>query len=278
MHVDTSQPSFGLASQRSSQARMTVAHQHDDIEFNFAPTGLRYRIDGTVVEMPPQRMTAFWGARPHQLIDDAPDEWVHWLTVPLGMLMSWTVPDGFVTRLLRGEVLQLEDDVASPHALSRLTQWTRDLGAGTPWAEGTVRLEMEAYLRRVSVTPLGQLLPAEPTAVAPRPSALAGRMAEFIAARSAEPITVADVARAVHVHPGYAMTAFRRGVGTTIGSYLTQCRVAHAQRLLLTSDLPVHDVGIAAGFSSVSQFYDRFSAACGTSPGAYRRAHLRPAG
>ena len=278
MHVDTSQPSFGLASQRSSRARMTVAHQHDDIEFNFAPTGLRYRIDGTVVEMPPRRMTAFWAARPHQLIDDAPEEWVHWLTVPLGMLMSWSVPDGFVTSLLRGEVLQLEDDDASPGALDRLTQWTQDLAAGTPWADGTVRLELEAYLRRVSVAPLGRSLPPETTGAAARPSALAGRMAEFIAARSAEPITVADVAGAVHVHPGYAMTAFRRGVGTTIGSYLTQCRVAHAQRLLLTSALPVHDVGIAAGFSSVSQFYDRFRAACGTSPGAYRRAHLRPAG
>jgi AraC-like DNA-binding protein len=102
-------------------------------------------------------------------------------------------------------------------------------------------------------------------------------MAQFIASHSSEPITVADVALAVHLHPGYAMTAFRRLVGTTIGSYLTQCRVAHAQRLLITSPLPVQEIGLRAGFQSVSQFYDRFSGACGTTPGAYRRAHARAA-
>lgn len=275
MHVDSSQPSFGLASQRSRRARMTVAHQHDDVEFNFAPTDLHYRIDGTFVEMPAHRLTAFWAARPHQLIDDAPDDWVHWLTVPLGLLLSWTVVDGFVSSLLGGEVLVLTDDVLGSDPLGRISQWSLDLATGDPWSEGTVRLELEAFLRRVSFDPLHAARTPERSAVDPRRSALAGRMAAYIAAHSAEAITVADVAAAVHVHPGYAMTAFRRGVGTTIGSYLSQCRVAHAQRLLLTSDLKVQEIGAEVGFQSVSQFYDRFGSACGVAPGAYRRAHAR---
>lgn len=273
MHVDTSQPSFGLASQRSRRERMTVAHQHDDIEFNFAPTPMNYRIDGTLVEIPANRMAAFWAARPHQLIDDAPDDWVQWMTVPLGLFLTWTAPKGMTSRLLRGEVLLLDGADAAASPLARLEQWGNDLADGTPWSEGTVRLELEAFVRRLTFESLVGVLPLPGTETAERASPLAGRMAAFIAEHSAEPIAVADVARAVHVHPGHAMTAFRREVGTTIGSYLTQCRVAHAQRLLLTSTLAVQEIGATVGFQSVSQFYDRFRAACGTTPAAYRRSH-----
>ncbi len=273
MHVDTSQPSFGLASQRSHRGRMTVAHQHDDIEFNFAPTPMSYRIDGTLVEIPANRMAAFWAARPHQLIDDAPDDWVQWMTVPLGLFLTWTAPTGVTSRLLRGEVLLLDGADAATSPLARLEQWQNDLADGTPWSQGTVRLELEAFVRRLTFESLVGVLPSPGSEAADRASPLAGLMAAFIAEHSAEPIAVADVARAVHVHPGYAMTAFRRDVGTTIGSYLTQCRVAHAQRLLLTSTLAVQEIGATVGFQSVSQFYDRFRAACGTTPAAYRRSH-----
>lgn len=275
MQIDSSRPSFGLASERSHRARMAIAHQHDDIEFNFAPTAMSYRIDGTIIEIPPKRLTAFWAARPHQLIDDAPDDWVHWLTVPLGLFLSWSSPELLIASLLRGEVIVLTDDPLGAPPISRLGQWSADLGTGSAWSQTTVRLELEAYLRRVSFAPLDATEPAIGSAVAARPSRLAGQMAAYIAARSADAITVADVARAVHVHPGYAMTAFRRAVGTTIGSYLTQCRVAHAQRLLITSVLPVQEIGLSVGFQSISQFYDRFGAACGTTPGAYRRHHIR---
>jgi len=254
---------------------MTIAHQHDDIEFNFAPTAMRYRIDGTVVEIPAQRLVAFWAARPHQLIDDAPDEWVHWLTVPLGLFMSLTSSEPLIASLLRGEVVAMTDDSLGAPALNRLEQWSADLHTGSAWSEATVRLELEAYLRRLNFARLDDSTARGDWGKAMRPSRLAGQMAAYIAAHSADAMTVAAVAGAVHVHPGYAMTVFRRAVGTTIGSYLTQCRVAHAQRLLITSTLPVKEIGLSVGFQSISQFYDRFGAACGTTPGAYRRHHTR---
>jgi AraC family transcriptional regulator, melibiose operon regulatory protein len=275
MQVDSSRPSFGLASERSYRARMTVAHRHDDIEFNFAATAMRYRIDGTVVEIPSQRLVAFWAARPHQLVDDAPDEWVHWLTVPLGLFLSLTSSESLAASLLRGEVVILTGDALGAQPLNRLEQWAADLRQGSAWSETTVRLEIEAYLRRLSFAPLDASAVNGESGKSIRPSRLAGQMAAYIAANSADAIAVADVARAVHVHPGYAMTAFRRALGTTIGSYLTQCRIANAQRLLITSILPVQEIGLSVGFRSISQFYDRFGAACGTSPGAYRRQHTR---
>ena len=274
MLINSSLYSFGLASQRSPRARMTAAHQHDDIEFNLAATPLSYRIDSAVVELPARRLAAFWAARPHQLIDTSPDASVHWLTVPLGLFLSWPGHEQLSSALVRGEVVLFTEDPLGASALGRLEQWSADLATGSAWSETTVRLEIEAYLRRIQFAPLRPEGSTGPAA-AGGPARLAGLMAEYISARSSQPITVADVARAVHVHPGYAMTIFSRVVGTTIGSYLNQCRVAHAQRLLITSNLAVQDIGALAGFQSVSQFYDRFGAACGTAPGAYRRTHAR---
>ena len=70
------------------------------------------------------------------------------------------------------------------------------------------------------------------------------------------------------------MTLFRRTFGLSIGAYLTQYRVADAQRLLATTDARIVDVALAAGFGSLSRFYAAFGQACGRSPRAYR-AHVR---
>lgn len=68
-----------------------------------------------------------------------------------------------------------------------------------------------------------------------------------------------------------AMTVFRRAVGVTLGQYVTMCRVAEAQRLLLTTSLRVTEIAEAAGFGSLSSFYEHVSAACGMTPREYRR-------
>ena len=98
-------------------------------------------------------------------------------------------------------------------------------------------------------------------------------MAAFVATRSADQISIADVAASAHLAPSYAMALFKRTVGISIGSYLAQCRVAQAQRLLLTTRRSVGDIAMAAGFGSHSQFHERFRAACGTTPAAYRRGN-----
>ena len=96
-------------------------------------------------------------------------------------------------------------------------------------------------------------------------------MARWISRHAVDDIRVADVARQVHLAPQHAMTVFRRSLGITMGEYLAQCRVARAQQLLLTRDMPVAEVGSAAGFQSQSQFHARFRERCGESPAAYRR-------
>ncbi len=145
-------------------------------------------------------------------------------------------------------------------------RWTRDLSGG---GEGSrvVLLEVEAHLRRLARTPAGT------RAVSPVDQVGLGhaeRLCAYIAQHYAEPISVADIAGAMGLNPTYAMGLFRAAFGRTILSYLTQYRVAHAQRLLATTDRPILDVASECGFGSVSRFYEAFGASCGLSPRAYR--------
>jgi len=269
--------SFGLASERARPTVMTIAHRHDDIELNYAPSAIDYLIDGIRTTIPARTVVAFWAARPHQLLSETAPLWLHWLTVPLSDLLSFGLPGRLTSALLRGELVSLHDNGRRP-VEERLLQWTEDLALGTAERRVIVTLEVHAFLRRAASTA------STVSAADQRPEVLddsrgavglshAAIMAEFIAANAASAITVSDVARAAHLHPNHAMTVFRRSIGITIGDYLALSRVAHAQRLLITTAQPVSSVAQAAGFRSASQFYDRFGRACGMSPAAYRQVH-----
>lgn len=264
--------SFGLSCWQGHPTPMPAAHRHDDLELNLARSGpLVYLFGGTRVEVPDGRAAVFWGARPHQLVEVSDDAFVTWLTVPLATAAPWGLPSGFRSRLLQGEIL-----VPEPDQLAQLEQglerWRGELSDGSDYTRHTVELELEATFRRLATQP-GSGTTGGPGGATDEATRRAGAMAAFIAASYPQDIRVEDVARSVHLHPQYAMSVFREVVGTTVGAYITACRVAEAQRLLLTTDLPVTEVGMAAGFRSQSQFYDHFGRACGQSPARYRRAY-----
>lgn len=96
-------------------------------------------------------------------------------------------------------------------------------------------------------------------------------MAQYVRENHRAPLSVAEIAAAVHLAPSHAMTVFRRTAGVTLGEYVTMCRVAEAQRLLLTTSLRITEIADAAGFGSLSSFYQHVSAACGMTPREYRR-------
>jgi AraC family transcriptional regulator, melibiose operon regulatory protein len=99
-------------------------------------------------------------------------------------------------------------------------------------------------------------------------------MAQFVVTHFREPLCASAIADSAHLNTNYAMTLFRATVGTTIDDYLTRCRVAKAQRLLITTSMTTVEIAYAAGFGSQSSFYVHFATACGCSPGRYRH-HLR---
>lgn len=73
-----------------------------------------------------------------------------------------------------------------------------------------------------------------------------------------EPLQLGQIAQAVDLHLGYATDLFRKTIGITIMDYLTQHRIAHAQRLLATTNQRVLDIAMEVGFTSASRFYATF--------------------
>ena len=65
------------------------------------------------------------------------------------------------------------------------------------------------------------------------------RMTTFVAAHYQRPIRVADVAAAAGLHPNDASVLFRKMTGQSVVKHVTQYRVAHAQRLLITGALSI---------------------------------------
>lgn len=263
--------SYGFECRRDRPVRMGTAHQHDDIELNVASETLHYLVDGVGHEVPPGRIACFWAARPHQLVNERPAEVFYWMTVPLPLVLSWSLPDEFLRSVLQGEFVVVEQVAAN------FSRWTEDLsGASSDDGRLTAALEVHALLRRIAaVSPTTR---TGKTTSSTLGSERAGLMASFIAANATSDIRVEDVARAVHLHPNYAMALFKSTIGKSIGQYLNQCRVAHAQRLLLTTRHGIQSVGTMAGFQSQSQFHERFRQASGLTPAAYRRALMRPSG
>jgi AraC-like DNA-binding protein len=248
---------------------MAIAHQHDDVEFNLSRTDTLYLIDGRTVAIPAGQLALFWASRPHQLLTETGATEMSWATVPLVQFLSWSLPTAFVARLLGGQVFRYGGEPA--RLFERFAEWSSDLASGSHYAEETVRLELHALSRRVA-TSIEHDEAAQPHAASS--TGLPARMAAYIAEHSATQLTIDDVAASVHIHPKYAMALFRREIGITIGTYITQCRVARAQDLLLTTRQSVAAVALEAGFQSQTQFHDRFKASCGMSPAAYRRQHL----
>jgi AraC family transcriptional regulator, melibiose operon regulatory protein len=277
--ADADGTGFGFRCWHGTPGPMPRAHRHDDIEVNFASGGtLTYLFGGTPLRVQTGRVAAFWAAMPHQLVAITPGASTYWITVPLGLFLHWTMPAGVRSLLLAGRPLLSESGALAPGDHGRFEQWTNDLADPDAEPRLIAMLEIEARMRRLareSLVASPVQLPVVATEPAPGrdPAAHAAAMASFIAAHYDEPITAADVAAARHLHRHYAMTVFRQAIGTTIGSYLAQCRIADAQRRLITTDASITDIGVAAGFSSQSRFYDAFTRLCGMSPGAYRTAH-----
>ena len=90
--------------------------------------------------------------------------------------------------------------------------------------------------------------------------------AELAKRRLADPLRVADLARAACMSEPAFYRAFQAEFGLTPLAYLTRLRVARARRLLAQPGRTVGDVAQAVGFSSPSHFIRVYRAHVGRTP------------
>jgi transcriptional regulator GlxA family with amidase domain len=98
------------------------------------------------------------------------------------------------------------------------------------------------------------------------------RARDLADARYAEPLAVADLARAARLSPAHFSRAFHRAFGESPHAYLLTRRLERAAALLRTTDRPVADICLSVGLRSVGSFTSSFTRTFGRSPTAYRAA------
>jgi len=93
---------------------------------------------------------------------------------------------------------------------------------------------------------------------------------EFCDANFRLGITRADVAKAVGYSPRYLSELISSHLGHSLSDHLRNLRMLDARRLLEQSDLSIHEIAIAVGYTHSSHFCRAFKQATGLSPRVYR--------
>jgi AraC-like DNA-binding protein len=96
------------------------------------------------------------------------------------------------------------------------------------------------------------------------------RARDFMDREYANPLDVSAVARAAFMSPAHFSRRFRATYGETPHSYLMTRRIERAMSLLRRGDLPVTDVCLAVGCTSLGSFSARFTEVVGETPTTYR--------
>jgi len=128
--------------------------------------------------------------------------------------------------------------------------------------------------RNILITPT--LVPRQSTDRDRFHDPLVARALDYIDAHSAEPIRVADVARASGLGLRQLQRRLKARRGRTIVQEILRARLGRAQRLLETTDAPLTAIARRAGFPSRRLLAAAFRRRLATTPTAYRREH-RPA-
>ena len=278
---DPNRPDFapyGLTCVHWSPSPMRRPDHHNEVELNFLESGsVTYLLGGTKTTVEAGKLSVFWAAIPHQIIDFGTEAAYYVATIPLQCFLQWRLPEDFVQPLMQGRLVSEPTADRADSDTHLFEHWEGDLSSKAPALERPVLLEMQARLLRLAlaIPPRQKTKPrrARVSTVTETGLNKVEQMACFIAQNYTEKLTVEQIGEFVDLHPNYAMNLFQKTFGTTLINYLTQHRVSHAQRLLATTDQSVTDIAFDSGFHSISRFNDAFRRACGCSPRAYRQSH-----
>jgi AraC family transcriptional regulator len=86
-----------------------------------------------------------------------------------------------------------------------------------------------------------------------------------------DPLSLEAIAAAVGVHPSHLARVFRQQHQCTVGEYVRRLRLEFACHHLTTSDTPLAEIALAAGFADQSHFTKTFRRHIGTPPAQFRR-------
>ncbi len=89
-----------------------------------------------------------------------------------------------------------------------------------------------------------------------------------------EEISLSVLAEEFHLNPQYISQLFKSEIGVGFLAYLTNIRMEHAKKLLLTTALSIAEVSEQSGYGDYRVFTKVFKKSEGVTPSQYRRDFL----
>ena len=96
-------------------------------------------------------------------------------------------------------------------------------------------------------------------------------MKKFFDTSFAAHYSLTDFEQTLNVSKYRLCRDFSAAFGVSPLQYLNERRLSAARELLLTTDIPVHEIASSVGFDTTNHFISLFKRANGLTPGAYRR-------
>ena len=95
----------------------------------------------------------------------------------------------------------------------------------------------------------------------------------FIETNCTQQLTLDQVAEKVNLNRTYFSSLFKQETGHNLPSFISNCRIREAKRLLKESSLSVSQICFAVGYNDVRYFSANFRKSVGVKPSAYRALH-----
>lgn len=127
-----------------------------------------------------------------------------------------------------------------------------------------------------SMVIVGKLLPLIKLTEIPAATDALQSVLYYISKHYTQPLSRADIARAVGYTESYISHIFTDSLNTTLTDYITRLRLDDALHLLTNTDLTVSHISMMLGFSSIRSFNRYFARVVKMSPTAYRQAANPP--
>jgi AraC-like DNA-binding protein len=100
------------------------------------------------------------------------------------------------------------------------------------------------------------------------------RVVKFVDLHLSEKIRTKDLADSARLSPSHFSRAFRLTVGCPPFAYVIRRRIAHAQGMVRSTDLPLSNIALECGLADQAHLSRLFRRFIGMTPGAWRRTRM----
>jgi AraC family transcriptional regulator len=100
------------------------------------------------------------------------------------------------------------------------------------------------------------------------------RLESYVRDHLSDQLTLSELARLLGISVRHLSRTMRETKGISVHRWIAECRFSEARRLLVETDLPIHEIARRSAFQSAAAFSTAFRAMSGFSPGSFRRLNM----